>query len=330
MNALHGVTVLALVLGACTRAPEASPSDSVRVEASARRMSPSGTAPASAVPIADSGRVRPVGSASSGTAAVPRVERVFLPIPPDSEIPPGPLGASVRRGRALFEATRDSLPANVGNRLRCLSCHLDGGRRANASPLVGAFLAYPAYNARQGRIITIEDRINGCFLRSMAGRPLPPVSADMRDMVSYLAFLSRGVTAGAEVKGSGLPEMVPLEPDTARGREIYASTCARCHGEWGEGRSFAPPLWGSGSYSIGAGMARLRTAASFIRHNMPYDLPGTLTDQEAFDVAAYVNSHPRPDLVGKENDWPNGDAPPDAAYPTRASSNRRVAASTGP
>jgi thiosulfate dehydrogenase len=71
-------------------------------------------------------------------------------------------------------------------------------------------------------------------------------------------------------------------------------------------------------------MARLRTAASFIRHNMPYDLPGTLTDQQAFDVAAYVNSHPRPDLAGKENDWPNGDAPPDAAYPTRAS-GRRVA-----
>jgi thiosulfate dehydrogenase len=72
-------------------------------------------------------------------------------------------------------------------------------------------------------------------------------------------------------------------------------------------------------------MARLRTAASFIRYNMPYDLPGTLGDQEAFDVAAYVNSHPRPDLAGKENDWPNGDAPPDAPYPTRASKDRSVA-----
>jgi thiosulfate dehydrogenase len=290
------------------RTPEASPSDSVQVQASAPGVEPS----------------------ASATGSATGVERVFLPAPPDSEIPPGPLGVSIRRGRALLAATRDSLPSNVGNRLRCLSCHLDGGRRANASPLVGAFLSYPAYSAREGRVITIEDRINGCFRRSMAGRPLPMASSEMRDMVSYLAFLSRGVTAGREVKGSGLPKMEPLEPDVVGGREIYSSTCARCHGGSGEGRSFAPPLWGSGSYSIGAGMARLPTAASFIRHNMPYDLPGTLTDQQAFDVAAYVNSHPRPDLAGKENDWPNGDAPPDAAYPTRASSNRRVAASTNP
>jgi thiosulfate dehydrogenase len=304
MNALHFMAALTVVVSGCMRTPEASPSDSVQVQASVR------------------GVERPAGATG--------VERVFLPAPPDSEIPSGPLGTSIRRGRALFEATRDSLPANVGNRLRCLSCHLDGGRRANASPLVGAFLAYPAYNARAGRVITIEDRVNGCFRRSMAGRPLPVANSEMRDMVSYLAFLSRGVTAGRELEGSGLPKMEPRDPDTTRGREIYASTCARCHGESGEGRSFAPPLWGPGSFSIGAGMARLRTAASFIRHNMPYDLPGTLTDQQAFDVAAYVNSHPRPDLVGKENDWPNGDAPPDAAYPTRASSNRRVAATTNP
>jgi thiosulfate dehydrogenase len=299
------ITAILLVIGACAR--ESAPSD-------------------------NHGATKEAGAASTPATpdappTVQLVERTFLPVPPDSEIPAGPLGVSIRRGRALFEATRDSLPRNVGNELRCLSCHLDGGRRANASPLVGSFVAYPTYNARAARIYTIQDRINDCFRRSMAGRPLPGESADLRDMVSYLAFLSRGIAAGSEVKGHGLPKIRPLAPDTARGREIFASTCARCHGNDGEGTSFAPPLWGPGSYSIGAGMARLRTAASFIRHNMPYDLPGTLTDQQAFDVAAYVNSHPRPDLAGKENDWPNGDAPPDAAYPTRAS--RRRAAATG-
>ena len=298
MNALYSAAALTLVLGACRGAPASLPSDSVRVSASS--------------------------STPHAAAAAAQVERVFLPAPPDSEIPDGPLGASIRRGRALFEATRDSLPANVGNELRCLSCHLDGGRRANSSPLVGAFLQYPAYNARSDRILSIEDRINGCFRRSMAGRPLPVESADMHDMVSYLAFLSRGIPVGSEVKGIGFPKMEPLEPDSVRGRAVFAARCARCHGQNGEG-ALAPPVWGPGSYSIGAGMARLRTAASFIRHNMPYDLPGTLTDQQAFDVAAYVNSHPRPDLAGKENDWPNGDAPPDAAYPTRASQRRATA-----
>ncbi|HEY9514148.1 MAG TPA: c-type cytochrome [Gemmatimonadaceae bacterium] len=302
MTALYSAAMFALVLGACTRSPEASPSDSVRVDANA-----------------------PVSAVSVRAA---EVERVLLPVPSDSQIPAGPLGVSIRRGRALFEATRDSLPAHVGNRLRCLSCHLDGGRRANASPLVGAFLSYPTYNARAGRVYTIEDRINDCFRRSMAGRSLAAESAELRDMISYLAFLSRGIPAGEEVEGHGIPKIEPLVPDTARGSEIFASTCARCHGASGDGTTVAPPLWGTGSFSIGAGMARLRTAASFIRHNMPYDQPGTLTDQQAFDVAAYINSHPRPDLAGKENDWPNGDEPPDAAYPTRASRKQGAVAMT--
>lgn len=297
--------VCVLALAACTRAPGvAAADDSASADTSALI----------AVASPDSTAV-----SSSELATHVDVDVVPLRAPPDAEIPAGPLGASIRRGRALLETTRDSLPTNVGNRLRCLSCHLDGGRRADASPLVGAFLHYPAYNSRSGRIYTIEDRINDCFRRSMAGRPLAAESADLRDMVAYLAFLSRGVPLGANVAGTGLPKMKPLAPDPARGRDIFASTCTRCHGANGDGTALAPPLWGPGSYSVGAGMARLRTAASFIRHNMPYDRPGTLTDQQAFDVASYINSHPRPDLAGKENDWPHGDQPPDVAYPTRAS-----------
>ena len=84
------------------------------------------------------------------------------------------------------------------------------------------------------------------------------------------------------------------------------------------GTAVGPPLWGRQSYNVGAGMTRVRTAAAFIRENMPFDQPGTLTDQQAFDVAAYVNGHPRPDFPDKIHDWPNGDAPPDVAYPTQA------------
>jgi thiosulfate dehydrogenase len=82
--------------------------------------------------------------------------------------------------------------------------------------------------------------------------------------------------------------------------------------------NLAPPVWGAQSFAIGAGMARLRTAAAFIRWNMPLDRPGQLTDQQAYDVAAFVLAHPRPDTPRKELDWPNGDPPEDAAYPTLA------------
>src|SRR3989449_5758663 len=113
--------------------------------------------------------------------------------PADSLIPPGPLGAAVRRGRALMLATRDSLAAHVGNRLRCVSCHLDEGRRPTGS-WVGVFARFPQYRARSGTVETIEYRINDCFRRSMNGTALDPGGADMRDMVAYLAFLSRDAT----------------------------------------------------------------------------------------------------------------------------------------
>jgi thiosulfate dehydrogenase len=228
-----------------------------------------------------------------------------------------PTAPSVTRGLALVTSTRDSLPRHVGNALRCTSCHLDEGRRANAIPWIGVTARYPQYRSRAGAVSTIEDRINGCFERSMNGSALPVDSRDMRDIVSYMTYLSRGAPAHGVVPGQGLPTMTPLVPDTAHGAKVYANRCVACHGPQGSGTPRAPALWGPQSYNIGAGMARLRTAASFIRHNMPYG-NATLTDQQAFDVAAYIDSKPRPDLPGKAKDWPHGDAPPDVPYSTDA------------
>jgi thiosulfate dehydrogenase len=136
--------------------------------------------------------------------------------------------------------------------------------------------------------------------------------------VAYFAFLSRGMPQGVKPPWLGIPKLAPRASDPAAGGRIFASTCARCHGASGEGTGLAPPTWGSRSYAIGAGMARLQTAASFIRWNMPFDRPGTLTDQQAYDVAAFVLAHPRPDTPGKELDYPNGDPPPDTPYPIAA------------
>lgn len=241
----------------------------------------------------------------------------LAPLQPLPPLPAGPLGKSIERGRAIMLATAESLPGNVGNVLRCTSCHLDEGRRQHAMPWTGVYSRFPQYRSRSGAVITMEDRVNGCLLRSMNGRALPDGSQAMRDMVAYMSYLSTGVAVGDTVPGQSMPRLDPLEPDTARGRELYAARCVSCHGVDGNGTVNATPLWGDRSYNIGAGMARLRTAAAFIHANMPYG-DATLTPQQAYDVAAYVNSHARPDLPGKENDWPNGDAPPDAAYQTRA------------
>ncbi len=254
--------------------------------------------------------------ASPASTSLPGV--VALRVPPDSEIPDGPMGIAIRRGRALLDHTRDSMPAFVGNRLNCTSCHPANGTQANAIPWVGVYARFPQYRARSAAVLTIEERIAGCFRRSMNGTAPPAGNRDVADIVAYFAWLSRGVPQGAKVEGQGLPRFELLHGDTAAGRALYAAECARCHNADGSG-NVGPALWGDGSYNIGAGMARIRTAGSFIRHNMPFDKPGTLSDAQAANLAAYINAQPRPDLPGKENDWPNGDAPPDAAYPTLAS-----------
>lgn len=237
-------------------------------------------------------------------------------VPPDSAMPRDSLGASMRRGQALMAHTADSLPKYVTSNLRCLSCHLDGGRRPDVSPLLGAYIRYPRYVDRTGAVVSIEERINYCFTRSLAGRRLPSSSREMQDMISYLAFLSSGIPVRGHVRGEGLPRMPALTGDSARGAQLYGPNCVRCHGASGEGTAVAPALWGPRSFSVGASMARQERAASFIRRAMPYDRPGSLTDQESFDLAAFVDAHPRPDLPGKERDWPGGGAPSDVPYAT--------------
>lgn len=252
-------------------------------------------------------------------------------VPPDGEIPAGPMGASIRRGRALFAATRDSLPEHVGNDLRCTSCHLDDGTRPYAAPWVGVYSRFPQYRSRNAKVNVVQDRINDCIQRSLGGRPLPEGGRDMADMIAYLAFLSRGVAPPGEVPGQGFQTLQPMVGDTVRGARVYLAQCARCHGGQGQGMAnpdpsghpgYYPPLWGPRSFTIGAGMARVRTAAAFIHANMPFDRPGTLSEQEAFDVAAYMTSRPRPDFPAKVDDWPLGDPPADVAYRTRAAPDR--------
>lgn len=257
--------------------------------------------------------LRHVAHIRSAEAQQPRAKVPFR-VPSDAELTDSSYRASAFRGRALLIATRDSLPRNVGNALRCASCHLDAGLRRDAMPWVGAYVRFPQYRARSGKVDLIEDRVNDCFRRSLNGRPLDPAGKDMRDIVAYFAFLSTGIPVGAELEGQGFPRLQPMNGDLNRGRAVFASVCVRCHGDNGQGTAIAPPLWGPRSYNVGAGMARINTAASFIHGLMPIDRAQILTPQQAFDVATYINTRPRPDFPAKSRDWPHGGKPPGADY----------------
>jgi thiosulfate dehydrogenase len=233
-------------------------------------------------------------------------------------LPNDSLAISIRRGRAILAPTHDSMPEYAPSALKCTSCHLDNGRKLGAVPLYGTYARYPQYLERAGGVVSVQDRVNFCFTRSLAGYRVPDNSSEMRDIVAYLAFLSRGIPGGADPAGMRIPVMPEGKGDSTRGVEVFATNCARCHGADAKGTPIAPPLWGEKSFSIGASMAREERAAAFIKHNMPLDRPGTLTDAQVWDVAAYVTSLPRTDLPGKELDYPGGKAPRDTPYRTKS------------
>jgi thiosulfate dehydrogenase len=246
-------------------------------------------------------------------------------MPPDiATVADDPFGKLVKYGYALFTDTANELGPTVsdptrrfaGNNLACQNCHLRGGSQPYAMPLTGVWGQFPQYRAREGAVDTVEERINGCMERSMNGRALPLESREMRAFSSYMRWLSTGIPDGAKLVGAGTLRI--KEPtraaDLGHGAHVFSQTCAACHGadglgqraQTGAGYQF-PPLWGPDSYNNGAGMSRLLTAAAYARHNMPigttYTAP-VLTDEEAYDVAAYLIGQQRPEKANLDADFP--------------------------
>jgi thiosulfate dehydrogenase len=236
-------------------------------------------------------------------------------------------GELVRRGRDLITATyahigprvADAAKRYAGNNLACSNCHLSAGTKKFALPLFGLYWDFPQYDARSGAQISLEDRINSCMTRSMNGRAMPADAPEMRAIVAYVQFLTTGVPPGQAVPGLGAGKMPELTraADPVRGKGIYARACLVCHGSNGEGIPrtrpmtdlgyMIPPLWGPDSFNDGAGMARLITAANFVHFNMPHGadyLNPQLSPEDAWDVAAYVLSQPRPAKAGLDRDFP--------------------------
>ena len=249
-------------------------------------------------------------------------------IPSDGEIAAEPDAGDIYYGKRLLDETHRLLPDNVGDEINCNSCHLHGGKLPKGAPYINSTHNYPSYNPRAGKMVTLADRINGCFRRSMNGKPLPLQSDEMKAMVAYFDWMKRETKPEDKVEGRGVGKVSrDIKPNVDNGKRIYANQCAACHGDNGEGIKDAagkwvyPPLWGDMSFNIGAGMARTYTAAAFVKRNMPIGFHGKfplgqggLTDQEAVDVAEYFSQMPRPDFPDKVKDWPKGGKPADARY----------------
>ncbi|WP_406667385.1 c-type cytochrome [Gallaecimonas sp. GXIMD1310] len=251
---------------------------------------------------------------------------------PLSAIPDDAFGAKVRQGYQLFVNTQQLRGSYVGNDLNCSNCHMDAGRKANAAPLWGSWFAYPAFRKKNNKINSFEMRLQGCFTYSMNGKAPPSGSPELLALAAYAYWLGMGsltpadqpvpeasdtvLREGGQAKdftppagwtkdtlkalpGRGYPKLAAQKVDIERGRAVYTAHCALCHGPDGQGRKMAdrvvfPPLWGPNSFNWGAGMHRVNTAAGFIHANMPLGQSMQLTEQQAWDVAAFMDSHSRP------------------------------------
>jgi thiosulfate dehydrogenase len=257
-------------------------------------------------------------------------------IPDTTKIPNNKTGDEIRYGRDLYMHTAYYLgPKGVvmklcGNKMNCMNCHLDVGERPFSNDFLETYLKYPQYRAREGMVLTIEDRINNCFERPMNGKQLPYDSREMRAMVAYLRWLCEGKVVSYKDDSIHLGKInfIDRAANVRNGEKIFISKCAKCHQPDGQGQLtpdketyIYPPLWGMQSYAQGSSMNRNITAARFIKWSMPYvdkRTPPQITDEEAFDVAAFINCdsiHPRPyrplqndcpDLTSKPIDFPAG------------------------
>jgi len=207
--------------------------------------------------------------------------------------------------------------AHITNGMNCQNCHLNAGRKTWGNNYGAVASNYPKFRDRSGSIETVYKRVSDCMERSLNGMALDSNAREMKAMIAYIKWVGHEVEKDSTPKGSGIkpPEYLDRAASPEKGLVVYTAKCQSCHGANGEGQLAAdgksytyPPLWGEHSYNIGAGLFRLSRFAGYVRDNMPFNQAShknpALTDEESWDVAAFVNSRPRPskDL---SKDWPN-------------------------
>ncbi len=276
-----------------------------------------------------SSAIAPGGSSDAASPTAAANSGAERPRPPRA-VTDVPAHATEEYGRRLVANTVELMgpdhpdPARrySGGRLNCASCHLATGTDPGTLALLQTAEHYPRFSGRAGGMTDVEDRINECMQRSMNGTPLPLDSPEMIAIAAYLRSLgSRYEAMGASLKKAKEPPAFTTPPraaSVAAGQTVYGERCAICHGGDGLGLLATgdkakgylfPPLWGPDSFNNGAGMHRVLTAARFIKARMPLG-EATLTDDEAFDVAAYINAQPRPEMPDLDRDYPDKSAKP--------------------
>ncbi len=246
--------------------------------------------------------------------------------PDAATIPAGKQGEMIRYGKELLAHTAQYFGpkgsiAQITNGMNCQNCHLDAGTRIFGNNYAGFIASYPKISSRSGKMSPASARIAECFERSLAGKVPDTSSKEIQSILAYMKWIGQGVPKKAKLFGNATEKLAFMDvaADPAKGKAVFIQKCQNCHGKEGEGLLTAdkkeyqyPPLWGKHSYNDGAGMYRLGNFAGFVKNNMPYGASyqnPQLTDEEAWNVAAFVNSRPRPHK-DQHLDWTDADKKP--------------------
>lgn len=202
---------------------------------------------------------------------------------------------------------KDTAMRFAGNNLECRNCHFDAGLAKNTYNLVGVANRYPSTDKSTGQTTSLVQRVNGCFIRSMNGRPMPENSFHMKSIIAYLNWISSGVLDNLE--GINIKDVDKLNraPDTNRGKSVFANNCMSCHADLGLGvlknteiqggvKYIIPPVAGNDSFNDAAGMANMDYLVKFLKTQMPKNKPGSLSLEDAYDCAAYLLTLNRPHM----------------------------------
>lgn len=223
----------------------------------------------------------------------------------DPEMAPPTIYDQVMEGYRIIMDTQKYAKDYAGDRLNCRNCHFEGGNTMGGQngsiSLVGVSFVYPKYFERAGKTISLGERVNACFERSLNGRPLPLDGKKMQAILAYLNWISTPVRGLKKFPWLGLPKIISNHtPDPNRGQALYEAHCSSCHLSDGSGTHLEigekvlniPPLWGSGSFNKQAGMYKVETMAPFILLNMPLKDP-VLSEEQALDISQYIHNQPR-------------------------------------
>ena len=201
-------------------------------------------------------------------------------------IPKNKFGDEVRYGRELMLRTAYYIgPQGIkgkylGNKMNCTNCHQDAGTKAFSFNLLRSHEQYPQYRPREGRVLTLTERINNCIERPHNGKALPVDSREMVAMLSYLKWINGFAPKNESFLGAkNLEISFPgRAANPKKGEELFGLHCQRCHGANGEGILNAsdsnyiyPPLWGEKAYQPGSSMHRVIKQAQWLKANIPFD-----------------------------------------------------------